>query len=199
MDPADERTLQRIRNFLRPRQLWITRIQEIFFFRRPIFLNFFFPTIYGTCAFIYFQDLGFYSTIFLINLVFYVSCVLYCYADESFVDYLFPPNLRELDASAPNRTRSFDEVCLWILEAWKTVRTNYRNFLWTKWNRLSVAAGAMAAGIILTQIRTFWINFVLLNAFLFLPGLLTMPHRQYKQIIVERETALAEGAEAPTG
>jgi hypothetical protein len=185
----DERTLQRIRDWLAPRQLWVTRIQEVFFFRRPNLINLAFLIVYGTCAFIYFQNLGLYSTLFLISLVVYIICVLYCYADDWFVDYLFPPGLKELDASAPNRTRSIDEVSIVLFNLWRSIKAQYTNLTFTKRNRVSIAAAAIAAGIIFTQVRAFWVNFALLNTLMFLPWLRTAPLKQYRAILTTVKAA----------
>jgi hypothetical protein len=178
-DSNDERTLQRIRHFLAPRQLWVTRLQEIFFFRRRAVLHVAFPTIYLTCLFIYTKNLGLYSTIFLFALILYVTCVLYCYADDWFVQFLFPPGMREPGPTDPNRTRSVDEVSVIILDWWRYVKGIYGRVTQKKKTRLWIALAAIAAAAIFTRIRTYWINFILLNVVIFAPGALTAPAAQY--------------------
>jgi hypothetical protein len=179
MDPNDERALQRIRHFLAPRELWVTRLQEIFFFRRRNVLHVSYPTIYLTCLFIYTKNLGLYSTIFLFCLILYVTAVLYCYADDWFVRFLFPPEVREPGPTAPNRTRSVEEVSLVILEWWKYAKGLHARVTLTRKNRLWIAGAALVAAAVFTKIRTFWINFILLNLMLFTPGALTAPAAQY--------------------
>jgi hypothetical protein len=179
LDPNDDCTLQRIRNFLAPRQLWITRLQEIFFFRRKSVLHVAFPTIYLTSFFIYTKDLGLYSTIFLFALILYVTCVLYCYADDWFVQFLFPPDVQEPGPNAPNRTRSVDEVSIILLDWWKYAKGLHARVTLTRKNRLWIAGSAILAAAIFTKIRTFWINFILLNLVIFTPGAMNAPAAQY--------------------
>jgi hypothetical protein len=192
-DPNDERTLQRIRNFLAPRQLWVTRLQEIFFFRRRNVLHVAFPTIYLTCFFIYTKDLGLYSTIFLFALILYVTCVLYCYADDWFVQFLFPPEAWEPGPTAPNRTRSVEEVSLLFLNWWKYAKGLHGRVTLTRRGRLWIAGAAIVAAAVFTRIRTFWINFILLNLAIFGPVALNAPAAQYT---AKRKEGLAEPARA---
>ena len=186
-EAQDEQAVQEIKQFLLPYKIWISRTQEVFFFRRPRVLNVALPIIYLTVAFIYTQGLGVYATALLFLLIAYVTSVFFCYADHRFVEYFFPANLRELDRSAPNRTRSLDEICVMILKLWKLVKENKRRL--TTVNRAVVASCALACTFLMRRVRTFWVNFVLLQLLMYGPWLVTMPHKQFKAKIEQEKTS----------
>ena len=184
---TDEQTLQEIKKFLLPYQLWISRIQEVFFFRRPRVLNVALPIIYLTIAFVWFRGLGVYATVILFILLSYVASVFFCYADHRFVEYFFPATLRDLDQNAPNRTRSLDEICALILKIWKVFKEQKGAL--TPVNRAVVACCALACTILLRRLPTFWVNFVLLQILMYGPWLITMPHKQFKEKIQQEKAS----------
>lgn len=189
MEEQDARLLALIKERLRPYELWVTRLQEIFFFRRPHVLNIAMPMIYLTCAFIYFHGLGIFSSFFLIVLIVYIVAAFYCYTDHKFIEYLFPSELPELDKDAPNRTRSLDEICELILKFWKCLKSYQRELNST--TRTMIACIALVAVVILKNIKTFWINFVILNVLIYAPWFATMPSQEFKEQI-EKEKIKTE-------
>lgn len=175
-----------IRERLEPYELWVTRLQEIFFFRRPHVLNIAMPMIYLTCAFIYFEGLGIYSSFFLITLIVYIVSAFYCYTDHKFVRYLFPTELPELEKNAPNRTRTLDEICDLIVEFWNTLKSY--NLELNSVTRIMIAIVLIVIGMLLKHINTFWVNFAILNFVIYAPWFATMPTKEFKEQL-EKEKA----------
>lgn len=187
-EPASVEAVQKI---LEPYQLWITRLQEVFFFRRRQVTKVALPLVYLLCAICFWYDLGFYATLSLIVMVMYIGCVFFCYADIDFEAYFFPDDLEVHDASVPNRTRSFDEVCSAISDVIGYLRMK-RATMRSKRLAVGVPMLALFVTIIGTKVRAYWINIIILHVLLYGPGLMTMPYKQFKEQIKQGQEPAKE-------
>jgi hypothetical protein len=182
----EEEDLRVIKEIWSPYEFWIVRAQEILFGRRTEFLKFAFPVLYGVLAVVYFKGFGVYATLFLISLVIYIAAAFFHDAGPVYLNRLFPPDLPLLNPAAPNRTRNMDEFAVFVLKWKKWFRDNFghMNIL----QRLFFGGLAVIAASQLARRSTFWVSFWLLHAILYLPWLLTLPAKQYKESIEKGKT-----------
>lgn len=158
---------QSLEERLRPYESFILRAQEVLFFKRPVVLGLLVFGIISLFSFVKTTESGFFATTALVVCVVYAVLIVFRFFGDKIEGVLFKPLDAEADASAPDRTRSLEEICR-ILESCKCDKC-----CGDAKGGVKYGIACLALAVVFKFVPTFYFNAFVVAAVLFLPGILT--------------------------
>lgn len=158
---------QSLEERLRPYETFILRAQEVLFFKRPVVLGILVFGITSLFSFVRSTESGFFATVALVACVVYAVLIVFRFFGDKIEAVLFKPLDAETDPSAPDRTRSLEEVCR-LLEACKCDKCCGEGKGGVKYG-----IAFLALAVVFKFVPTFYFNAFVVAAVLFLPGIVT--------------------------
>lgn len=152
---------------------YVNAIQAILYFKKPIQFGVIFVLVNLLFFFIGYFHLSFFPTVALLALLYNLGKLLFSFIGDKIVDFLFPAEVPMGEATESNHIRSADEVAACIsccVPKCDGCPCHCNGGIPIK--KIAIMAGLF---VLFLLAGTFWLNFVIVNLALILPGVLLLP------------------------
>ncbi|KAH0790885.1 hypothetical protein GPJ56_005020 [Histomonas meleagridis] len=187
--PEDPKQPPTLADILRPYEETITRMQEVFLFKRPLVLILILVGILAFYIFVKSSEAGFFAVIALFFVVIYAVSIIWTYLKNFLSKYLFKP-LPADDPTASNRVRTLEEFCDFLEKAKKFISGSENQTKKSSLRRIIVAAVSFTFAFIFTKVDPFYFNLVFTYIAILLPGILL--HPAVNKLIYKKKVDLKE-------